>query len=616
LSKHKLCAITLTFLFLLSFLTILQAPTANAADTNLAPIPSNKWGFGTNQIIFNDTTVLHNGNPSLRIEPHTSADQNYAREINREWLQTKPGDNIVFKAWAKTETAVNTAYTGARIGIDFYVSQKPAGSHAVVDGQPHGYSTINGVWSSKGNATYIYPNWDYTNYQTFVDTPVSQFLKPFADDGWVQLVWNVTVPSKVYTQNYDAVPITPQQISGFIAWMDVREPSSTADVWFSDVELYINPTGEAVSSEVKISQLTYSEATYETITELQDFHKEVAQTFSVTEGFTFSGAGAYLDYQNTAQDVTFELREVSGSTITETVISSGSIDSAALVDGAFNNCTMSAVDLTAGYKYALVLSYPTGDGTNFLKWCYTSNVYAGGSDYVSTNSGVTFTAESARDLAFIIFGEALPTEPLYTITELPSTGGHISFSPSTAGTTGVVIGSYVTVTATPLAGYTLTEVYLTDENTTLLNTYLDSTFIVKMDGNYFIQGLFSNETEPTATPTATSTATPTATTIAITYSEAITPHVYYFIFLIAVILFGLVLSLTVHPVIGIAFGIIGLVGTAFFINSGVLIMNQYTDANTGITYIDAMPIGLYYIIPMLLSVLTILAPILKKMKGA
>ncbi len=78
------------------------------------------------QIIFVDSSVVRTtGKPSIRIDPHTSADTNFARECDGKWYPVKPGDHIVAKCWIRTLTGPSTSgypQCGRRIGIDFYAS--------------------------------------------------------------------------------------------------------------------------------------------------------------------------------------------------------------------------------------------------------------------------------------------------------------------------------------------------------------------------------------------------------------------------------------------------------------------------------------------------------------
>ena len=99
------------------------SPIITYIGTNLAPILDG-WDLTYGNppyIVALDNSVTYNGNPSIRVGPHTSADKNYAREVNTLWIRVHPGDHVVFRVWAKTSNLVNTNYdTGAFCGIDFY----------------------------------------------------------------------------------------------------------------------------------------------------------------------------------------------------------------------------------------------------------------------------------------------------------------------------------------------------------------------------------------------------------------------------------------------------------------------------------------------------------------
>jgi hypothetical protein len=71
-------------------------------DINLAVIPQDwELTFGPGpQIIYLDYSVFRtSGNPSIRLEAHTAADVNTARECDGRWYPAKPGDHIVAKCW-------------------------------------------------------------------------------------------------------------------------------------------------------------------------------------------------------------------------------------------------------------------------------------------------------------------------------------------------------------------------------------------------------------------------------------------------------------------------------------------------------------------------------------
>jgi hypothetical protein len=197
-----------------------STPTPTA--TNLATIPW-RWpdysgniifGSGT-QICFLDTSVTHNGNPSIRLEKHTSADTNYAREVNCKGYNPSPGDHIVVKIWVKTDstkyTGQNAQYMGARLGVDFY-ARNGNGPNAVVDSYPHS------------------------------GTEHSENIVSWGTTTWTQLTWDIIIPSTTYTKATDGTPLAnPGQIVGMVVWIQALPANFEGVAWFADAELYINP---------------------------------------------------------------------------------------------------------------------------------------------------------------------------------------------------------------------------------------------------------------------------------------------------------------------------------------------------------------------------------------
>jgi hypothetical protein len=193
--------------------------TGNPARyVNLAVIP-NDWGlaFGSGpQIIYLDYSVVRTvGNPSIRLEPHTANDVNYAREVNGVWYRCKPGDHIVAKCWIKTDSSTPAEnadpYHGGRIGIDLY-APNGAGSICIVDGYPH-----------SGQEHYdAMVRWNTPN--------------------WTLKTWDFIVPSTIYTTDHGTgKTIPPTQITYFVLWMQALGPDAPGNAWFADAELYLNP---------------------------------------------------------------------------------------------------------------------------------------------------------------------------------------------------------------------------------------------------------------------------------------------------------------------------------------------------------------------------------------
>jgi hypothetical protein len=196
----------------------------------LAVIPDD-WniGFGTGpQIIFLDYSVVHTaGKPSIRLEPHTSADVNTARECDGTWYPTKPGDHIVAKCWIKTDNSTPAEnadpYHGGRIGIDFFAPLGD-GHITIVDGLP---GTVSPAYFGDPSTLHLAAmvHWN---------TPT-----------WTLKTIDIVIPSIIYTKDVVGRTIPPTPITQFVLWMQamqVGDGTARGNAWFADAELYINPT--------------------------------------------------------------------------------------------------------------------------------------------------------------------------------------------------------------------------------------------------------------------------------------------------------------------------------------------------------------------------------------
>jgi len=193
-------------------------PSPSPSPNNLAPIP-NGWSltYGADpQIIHLDTTVTYNGNPSIRLDQHTSADLNTARESNSFWIPISPGDHVVFSCWMKTTDSGygdTNPYSGARIGIDFY-SNKRIGSLQ--------------------SATY--PETDQSVRLNYVNWGTYQ---------WTKRTIDFIVPQTVTADGYGYPTGTLVAPTGMILWLQVWSSTygstDPGQAWFADARLYINP---------------------------------------------------------------------------------------------------------------------------------------------------------------------------------------------------------------------------------------------------------------------------------------------------------------------------------------------------------------------------------------
>lgn len=204
-------------------------PFTGQIKENLAVIPNDwgnynpnfsKWsGYGSDpQIVFLNTNVERTvGHPSIWMAlPHTSADMNYARECDGIWYNVNVGDHIVFKCWMKTGLAQRSELNndptdsigcGARIGMDFYHDNTNLMIGALVNGLGNDTVTIDG-----------YPQLRSIGSDVPCNTPT-----------WTQQIIDFIVPD-----GYN--------INQIVGWMQMRpEQGDTAQGWFADAELYINP---------------------------------------------------------------------------------------------------------------------------------------------------------------------------------------------------------------------------------------------------------------------------------------------------------------------------------------------------------------------------------------
>jgi hypothetical protein len=198
--------------------------------TNFAVIPAD-WRIGEtwNAPTYLDYNVLHNGNPSIRMEKGTDASK--SREIldadktQSDWsIRVKPGDHIVFKVWMKTSASSigdTTPASGIRLGIDFYTASGRINGIQSPDGS---YWTPSGGWPSNQYLNYV--NWG---------------------SDWEQRTMDFTMPNQYPSDGllgpYPAGQlVTPDRMIPWIqVWSDSHGNADNGTAWFADAELYINP---------------------------------------------------------------------------------------------------------------------------------------------------------------------------------------------------------------------------------------------------------------------------------------------------------------------------------------------------------------------------------------
>jgi hypothetical protein len=198
--------------------TSTPTPTTSPNTANLAPLSAWSLTYGTGpQIIKLDTYVTYNGESSIRLDRHTSADVNTARECNSKGFSVKPGDHVVFSCWMKTSASGygdTNPYSGARIGLDFYNTKR-----------------ITGLQSA------TLPENDISVRQHYVNWGTSQ---------WTKRTIDFVVPQTIRADSASYWTEGSQQVpTGLVLWMQVWSSTygstDPGQAWFAHPELYINP---------------------------------------------------------------------------------------------------------------------------------------------------------------------------------------------------------------------------------------------------------------------------------------------------------------------------------------------------------------------------------------
>ncbi len=144
--------------------------------------------------------------------------------------------------------------------------------------------------------------------------------------------------------------------------------------------------------------------------------KWVAQTFTIgTVGvniaFVLTSVEIRADLNSSGKTITVEIYEVNpdGSPKTQSIsnaISTGTISSNEFINedvGNWASISMSAVTLQPSRQYALVIRATTDEGIE-LRADGSSPTYAGGSVWVSTSTGSSWTEDTSTDIMFQING--------------------------------------------------------------------------------------------------------------------------------------------------------------------------------------------------------------------
>lgn len=215
LMLNPLCASPSRSTILVSRGAILYPPSPTGE--NLAVIPGT-WGdyhilgyvSGEGGIFHLDTTVNHNGNPSIREDYPRNDDS--ANEVNSAYIPLKPGDHVYCSCWIKTE--FDTVGSGAIFGMDLYGTER--------------------LWE-------VHPRTDDDMFLQPSQRSGSALYVPYGSD-WTFMEFEFAVPTYQFANTDYGTPITPQYVSGAIPWLTASWGSGeTSRVWWSEFTIYVNP---------------------------------------------------------------------------------------------------------------------------------------------------------------------------------------------------------------------------------------------------------------------------------------------------------------------------------------------------------------------------------------
>lgn len=130
------------------------------------------------------------------------------------------------------------------------------------------------------------------------------------------------------------------------------------------------------------------------------------QTFTPTSDTLVSSVGVRVYKESTGEDLTVHIRETTAGLPSGADKTSGTLAKATMTatsPGDWHSVPVTPYQLTAGQVYAVILSCDDSGGVRDLFWRRIgSSTYAGGSYVLSTNSGSTWTADTAKDFMFEI----------------------------------------------------------------------------------------------------------------------------------------------------------------------------------------------------------------------
>lgn len=217
---------------------------------NLAPLPAfySDMNGAASSYASLDYSVLHNGNPSIRVGPDYVR---WTREVDGPWVSIRPGDHIYMGCWIKTSVYTSTdPQAGGVFGFDLlcHASTDPY-KYSIVDlgsdGNQAGHPTSAEMNISGGPNAFGHT----INGESGLTQVAGLICRvPFNQD-WTWVEFDFIVPSTYYTYVTnndsfpDAIACNPVQIDAIVPWFTGRQLYDSGYIWFADPVFYINPAG-------------------------------------------------------------------------------------------------------------------------------------------------------------------------------------------------------------------------------------------------------------------------------------------------------------------------------------------------------------------------------------
>ncbi len=225
------------------FISVGKADNANQEQlskflgTNNVPLmPNAPYGYA-----FYDTSVTHNGHPSIRVNGWFDGTHNATLgEVDGAWIPVSPNMHVVAGVWVKTGSfSSSNLQAGACFGFDF-LGQTDLGHGILGSSANMQASHPDGAERSYGDPNAYGHTINGENGMTQTSGLVCKV--PYGKD-WTLIQWDFYVPSACYnyvwTGSNQGAQCSPTQIDYMVFWTGVDDGGTA---WFSEPYAYVNPS--------------------------------------------------------------------------------------------------------------------------------------------------------------------------------------------------------------------------------------------------------------------------------------------------------------------------------------------------------------------------------------